>query len=69
MARSRSAGRVKLEASGGVTLDNVRRIAETGVDIISVGAITHSAPMLDLSMEFEGINTTADPASPRSARS
>lgn len=42
--------RVELEASGGVALHNVRRIAETGVDYISVGALTHSAPALDLSM-------------------
>jgi len=39
-----------LEASGGVTLDSVRRIAESGVDMISVGALTHSAPTLDLSL-------------------
>lgn len=44
-------GKVSLEASGGITLDNVRTIAETGVDRISVGAITHSAPALDLSLE------------------
>lgn len=43
-------GRAKLEASGNVTLRNVRQIAETGVDFISVGALTHSAPALDLSM-------------------
>ncbi len=42
--------RVQLEASGGVTLDNVAQIAATGVDSISVGALTHSAPALDLSM-------------------
>jgi nicotinate-nucleotide pyrophosphorylase (carboxylating) len=42
--------KVELEASGGVSLHNVRRIAETGVDYISVGALTHSAPALDLSM-------------------
>jgi nicotinate-nucleotide pyrophosphorylase (carboxylating) len=42
--------RAKLEASGGVTLDTVRAIAETGVDYISVGALTHSAPALDLSL-------------------
>ena len=41
------------EASGGVTLDTVRGIAETGVDRISVGAITHSAPALDLALDFE----------------
>lgn len=42
-----------LEASGGVTLENVREIAETGVDFISVGALTHSAPTLDFSMLIE----------------
>jgi nicotinate-nucleotide pyrophosphorylase (carboxylating) len=45
-----AAGRAKLEASGKVTLRNVRAIAETGVDYISVGALTHSAPALDVSM-------------------
>jgi nicotinate-nucleotide pyrophosphorylase (carboxylating) len=45
-------GRALLEASGGVTLDTVRAIAETGVDLISVGALTHSAPALDISLEF-----------------
>ena len=43
-------GRAELEASGGVTLATVREIAETGVDYISVGALTHSAPALDLSL-------------------
>jgi nicotinate-nucleotide pyrophosphorylase (carboxylating) len=45
--------RAVLEASGGITLANARRVAETGVDYISVGAITHSAPALDLSLEVE----------------
>lgn len=45
--------RVELEASGGVTLDNVAEIAATGVDFISVGALTHSAPSLDVSMDLE----------------
>lgn len=45
--------RAKLEASGGVTLRNVRRIAKTGVDFISVGALTHSAPAMDFSLEIE----------------
>jgi nicotinate-nucleotide pyrophosphorylase (carboxylating) len=45
-----AAGRVPLEASGGVTLETVRAIAETGVDRISVGAITHSVRALDISM-------------------
>ena len=43
----------QLEASGGITLENVRAVAETGVDFISVGALTHSAPALDLSMLIE----------------
>jgi nicotinate-nucleotide pyrophosphorylase (carboxylating) len=42
-----------LEASGGVTLENVAEIAATGVDFVSVGALTHSAPALDLSMRLE----------------
>jgi nicotinate-nucleotide pyrophosphorylase (carboxylating) len=46
------AGRMTTEASGGVTMDNVREIAETGVDIISVGWITHSAPQLDIALDF-----------------
>jgi nicotinate-nucleotide pyrophosphorylase (carboxylating) len=45
-------GRVLTEASGGVTLQTVRQIAETGVDLISVGALTHSAPRLDLALEW-----------------
>jgi len=46
-------GRARLEASGGVTLENVRAIAETGVDEISVGALTHSARSLDVSLELK----------------
>ena len=46
-----TAGRVVLEASGGVTLDTVREIAETGVDVISVGALTHSASVLDIGLD------------------
>jgi nicotinate-nucleotide pyrophosphorylase (carboxylating) len=46
-----AAGRTPLEASGGVTLDTVRAIAETGVDFISIGALTHSARSLDVSLE------------------
>ena len=48
------AGRAIVEASGGVTLERVRSIAETGVDWISVGALTHSAPALDLGLDFLG---------------
>lgn len=47
------AGRARLEASGNVTLENVRQIAESGVDYISVGALTHSASVFDLSMKKE----------------
>jgi nicotinate-nucleotide pyrophosphorylase (carboxylating) len=45
-------GRMTTEASGGVTLDTVREIAEAGVDVISVGWITHSAPQLDIGLDF-----------------
>ncbi len=45
-------GRVPLEASGNMTLDRVRAVAETGVDFISVGALTHSARAIDISMDF-----------------
>jgi nicotinate-nucleotide pyrophosphorylase (carboxylating) len=46
-------GRVVTEASGGVTLENVREIAMTGVEVISVGALTHAARSLDSSLEWE----------------
>jgi nicotinate-nucleotide pyrophosphorylase (carboxylating) len=45
--------RVKTEASGGVNLSNVRAIAETGVDWISVGSLTHSPPALNLALDFD----------------
>ena len=48
-----TAGRAKLEASGGITLDNVRAIADTGVDRISIGALTKDIKAIDLSMRFE----------------
>ena len=54
-AVGRAKGRAITEASGGVTLDKVRQIAETGVDRISIGALTHSAPALDLALDFEGL--------------
>jgi nicotinate-nucleotide pyrophosphorylase (carboxylating) len=54
-------GRILLEASGGVTLDTVRAIAETGVERISVGALTHSAPALDLAFDWSAaINPQAE---------
>ena len=48
-----AAGRVKTEASGGVNLSTVRAIAETGVDWISIGALTHSPPALNLALDFD----------------
>lgn len=45
-------GKVKFEASGGITLRNVRQIAATGVDFVSIGALTHSAPAIDFSLEL-----------------
>lgn len=48
----RCAGRIPLEASGNVSLENVRQIAETGVDFISIGQLTHSVPVFDLSFEY-----------------
>jgi nicotinate-nucleotide pyrophosphorylase (carboxylating) len=49
----RIAGRALVEASGGVTLATIRAIADTGVDLISVGALTHSAPAVDLSLKIQ----------------
>ncbi len=46
-------GRALIEASGGITLDDVRAVAETGVDFISIGALTHSVTALDISLELE----------------
>jgi nicotinate-nucleotide pyrophosphorylase (carboxylating) len=47
-----AAGRAKLEASGGLTLDTAREVAETGVDYLAVGALTHSAPVLDIGLDL-----------------
>jgi nicotinate-nucleotide pyrophosphorylase (carboxylating) len=52
-----TAGRALLEASGNIGAANIRTVAETGVDLISVGAITHSAPALDISMDVGDIQT------------
>ncbi len=46
-------GRVLVEASGGISLDNVAAVAQTGVDFISIGALTHSAPAIDISLELQ----------------
>ena len=50
-----AAGSPELEASGGIDLDNVREVAETGVDFISIGALTHSAPVLDFSLLLDPV--------------
>ncbi len=55
LARGATEVPLRIEASGGVTLENVRRVAQTGVDDISVGALTHSAPALDLSMQLRAV--------------
>jgi nicotinate-nucleotide pyrophosphorylase (carboxylating) len=52
-AVARTAGAIPLEASGGITLQNVRAVAETGVDRISIGTLTHSVTALDISMRIE----------------
>jgi nicotinate-nucleotide pyrophosphorylase (carboxylating) len=64
--RDTRAPRVQLEASGGVSLATVRALAETGVDRISIGALTHSAPALDLAMDFEFESVTDGFAVPTS---
>ena len=53
VAVQQAKGRAKTEASGGVNLASVRQIAETGVDCISVGALTHSARAADIALDFE----------------
>lgn len=53
-AVERVAGRAMTEASGGVTLETVRAVAEAGVQLISVGALTHSAPALDVALDWQG---------------
>jgi len=51
--RDRAGRKVELEASGGVTIETVRSIALTGVERIAVGAITHSAPAMDIGLDIE----------------
>ena len=53
LAVQQARGRAQTEASGGVSLATVRAIADTGVDFISVGAITHSARAVDIALDFE----------------
>lgn len=50
-------GQALVEVSGGITLDNIREMAKTGVDVISIGALTHSAPAMDLSMDIISLNS------------
>jgi nicotinate-nucleotide pyrophosphorylase (carboxylating) len=52
-------GRAELEASGGITLETIRSVAETGVDYISIGALTHSAPALDVSLLLDPLEPEA----------
>jgi nicotinate-nucleotide pyrophosphorylase (carboxylating) len=54
-AVARATGRAKVEISGGVTLDRLPELAETGADFVSVGALTHSAPAVDISFEIEPV--------------
>ena len=53
MMRNERNANVKLEASGGITLDNIREVAESGIDCISIGALTKDVRAIDLSMRFE----------------
>ena len=53
----RAAGRIKIEISGGVTLDRIPELASTGADYVSAGALTHSAPAIDISFEIEPIQS------------
>ena len=57
-------GKALIEASGGITLENVRAVAETGVNLISIGALTHSAPACDISMDFLSNGHPGEPAQP-----
>jgi nicotinate-nucleotide pyrophosphorylase (carboxylating) len=52
------AGRARLEASGGLTLERAHEVAETGVDYLAVGALTHSAPVLDIALDFDALEVT-----------
>ncbi|SDJ91776.1 L-aspartate oxidase [Nonomuraea jiangxiensis] len=54
IAKNRAKNRIALEASGGLTLESARDVAETGVDYLAVGALTHSAPALDIALDLRG---------------
>jgi nicotinate-nucleotide pyrophosphorylase (carboxylating) len=62
-------GRAELEASGGLTLDRAREVAETGVDYLAVGALTHSAPALDIALDLTDCATSGMPGLPEVAQS
>ena len=62
-AREDDTGRVELEATGNLTLDRAREVAATGVDYLSVGALTHSSPILDLALDL--VDRGGSPAAPR----
>jgi nicotinate-nucleotide pyrophosphorylase (carboxylating) len=62
-------GRAKLEASGGLTLDRAREVADTGVDYLSVGALTHSAPALDIGLDIADRATSGVATTPEVAQS
>lgn len=53
-------GKIPIEASGGITLENVRDVAETGVQFISVGSITHSVPSVDIGLDYEPVSASED---------
>jgi nicotinate-nucleotide pyrophosphorylase (carboxylating) len=60
-------GRSKTEASGGLTLDRARAVATTGVDYLAIGALTHSAPVLDIGCDFRTPSAASDAAAPGTA--
>jgi len=59
-AVAKVAGRARLESSGGLTLDTARAVAETGVDFLAVGALTHSSPVLDIGADLRPLTTDGD---------
>ena len=67
-AVERAAGRAKIEISGGVTLERIPELAATGADFVSVGALTHSAPAVDISFEIEPPDHRPLPGAPATSR-
>ncbi|MFC0644375.1 carboxylating nicotinate-nucleotide diphosphorylase [Cellulomonas phragmiteti] len=68
-AREGAAGHVDLEATGNLTLDRAREVALTGVDYLSVGALTHSSPVLDVALDLDPRSVTAPPSASSAAPS